>query len=210
MINRNTQALQALGQSLWLDNITRDMLADGTLARYIAELSVTGLTSNPTIFEHAIGHGSFYDEAIARLSRSGEPEEELFFALALEDLTTAADLFRPVFDATDGLDGWVSLEVSPLLSDNSAKTTHAAARLHKAADRPNLFIKIPGTAAGAEAIEESIFGGVPVNVTRSSPASSISRPPRPTCAASNAASGRIWTRTCARWPRCSSAAGTWR
>ena len=164
-MNANTKKLHDLGQSLWVDNISREMLVRGTLARYIADWAVTGLTSNPTIFEHAIGHGSFYDEAIARLSRSGEPEEELFFALALEDLTTAADLFRPVFDATDGLDGWVSLEVSPLLSDNSAKTTHAAARLHKVADRPNLFIKIPGTAAGAEAIEESIFGGVPVNVT---------------------------------------------
>lgn len=163
--NLNTKQLHDLGQSLWVDNISREMLNRGTLARYIAEWSVTGLTSNPTIFEHAIGNGSFYDETITRLARRGEPEEELFFALALEDLTTAADLFRPMFDASHGLDGWVSLEVSPLLADNAAKTIHAAAWLHEAADRPNLFIKIPGTAAGAEAIEESIFNGVPVNVT---------------------------------------------
>ncbi len=164
-ININTKKLHDLGQSLWVDNISREMLVTGLLARYIAEDCVTGLTSNPTIFEHAIGHGGYYDDAIARLARRDEPAEELFFALALEDLTTAADMFRPVFDATDGLDGWVSLEVSPLLSDNAAKTIHAAAWLHEAADRPNLFIKIPGTQAGAEAIEESIFSGVPVNVT---------------------------------------------
>lgn len=160
-----TRKLHDLGQSLWVDNISREMLVSGTLARYIADWSVTGLTSNPTIFEHAIGRGSFYDEAIARLARRGEPAEATFFALALQDLTAAADLFRPIFEATDGLDGWVSLEVSPLLSDNAAKTIRAAAGLYEAADRPNLFIKIPGTAAGAEAIEESIFGGVPVNVT---------------------------------------------
>jgi len=157
--------LHDLGQRLWVDNISREMLARGTLARYITELSVTGLTSNPSIFEHAIGHGSFYDEAISRLARRSGATEELFFALALEDLTTAADLFRTIFDATDGRDGWVSLEVSPLLADNAAKTIHAAAWLHAAANRPNLFIKIPGTAAGAEAIEQSIFEGIPVNVT---------------------------------------------
>lgn len=165
MMNANTKKLHDLGQSLWVDNISREMLVTGQLARYIADCSVTGLTSNPTIFEHAIGHGSLYDEAIARLARRNEPAEELFFALALEDLTTAADLFRTIFDATDGRDGWVSLEVSPLLADNAALTIHAAAWLHAAANRPNLFVKIPGTAAGAEAIEESIFGGVPVNVT---------------------------------------------
>ncbi|MEP7100783.1 MAG: transaldolase [Burkholderiales bacterium] len=164
-MNTHTKKLHDLGQSIWVDNISREMLVRGTLARYIDEWSVTGLTSNPTIFEHAIGHGSFYDETIARLARRGESAEELCFALALEDLTTAADLFRPIFDATDGLDGWVSLEVSPLLADNAAKTIHAAAWLHEAADRPNLFIKIPGTAAGAEAIDESIFAGVPINVT---------------------------------------------
>ena len=164
-MNLNTKKLHDLGQSLWIDNISREMLVKGTLARYISDYSVTGLTSNPTIFEHAIGHGSFYDEAIARLARRGKPAEELFFTLALEDLTRAADLFRPIFDATEGLDGWVSLEVSPLLSDNATKTIQAASSLHEAADRPNLFIKIPGTPAGAQAIEESIFNGVPVNVT---------------------------------------------
>jgi transaldolase len=163
--NANTQKLHDLGQSLWVDNISREMLANGTLARYIAEWSVTGLTSNPTIFEHAIGHGNFYDKSIVELAQRAKPVEELFFSLALEDLTAAADLFRPVFDATDGIDGWVSLEVSPLLSENAAKTIEAAAQLHHAANRPNLFIKIPGTQAGIQAIEESIFGGVSVNVT---------------------------------------------
>ena len=164
-MNANTKKLHDLGQSVWVDNISREMLIRGVLVRYIADWSVTGLTSNPTIFEHAIADGSFYDEAIARLARRGEGAEELFFALALEDLTTAADLFRPIFDATKGLDGWVSLEVSPLLANNAAKTIQAAAWLHAAADRPNLYIKIPGTAAGAEAIEQSIFAGVPINVT---------------------------------------------
>ena len=164
-MNPNTQKLHALGQSLWLDNITRDLLADGTLARYIAELSVTGLTSNPTIFEQAIGKGSAYDAAIGDLARQGESGEGLFFALALQDLTRAADLFRPVWEASGGGDGWVSLEVSPLLADDSALTIKAAARLHAAAARPNLFIKIPGTKAGIAAIEESIFAGVPINVT---------------------------------------------
>ena len=164
-MNANTRKLHELGQSLWLDNITREMLANGTLARYIAEFSVTGLTSNPTIFEHAIGKGSFYDEAIAGLARRGESGEELFFELALQDLTQAADLFRPVHDATGGVDGWVSLEVSPLLAYDTAKSIHAAAKLHAAAARPNLYIKIPGTPAGIPAIEESIYAGVPINVT---------------------------------------------
>ena len=164
-MNTNTKKLQDLGQSLWVDNISREMLETGTLADYIADYCVTGLTSNPTIFEHAIGKGDFYDEAITRLAKSNDSTEELFFALALEDLTRAADLFRPVFDATNGLDGWISLEVSPLLVDNASGTIQAAAQLHAAANRPNLFIKIPGTAAGVEAIEESIFAGVPVNVT---------------------------------------------
>ena len=157
--------LGALGQSPWYDFITRDLVRSGELARLIREDGLLGMTSNPTIFEHAIGHGSFYDEAIARLARRGKPAEELFFTLALDDLTRAADLFRPIFDATEGLDGWVSLEVSPVLSDNATKTIQAASSLHEAADRPNLFIKIPGTPAGAQAIEESIFNGVPVNVT---------------------------------------------
>ncbi|GAB3759375.1 hypothetical protein GCM10028796_06480 [Ramlibacter monticola] len=164
-MNGNTQQLHALGQSLWLDNISRDILVDGTLARYIAEFSVTGLTSNPTIFEKAIGEGTLYDQAIADLARHGKSGEQLFFELALQDLRQAADLFRPAHDATGGVDGWVSLELSPLLADDTAASIKAAATLHKAGDRPNLFIKIPGTAAGIPAIEESIFAGVPVNVT---------------------------------------------
>ena len=135
------------------------------MARYISDWSVTGLTSNPTIFEHAIGQGNLYDAAIAESAKLGKTNEEIFFALALEDLKAAADLFRPVFDATNGVDGWVSLEVSPLIANDSAKTILAAAQLHKAAARPNLFIKIPGNAEGVVAIEESIFNGVPVNVT---------------------------------------------
>ena len=163
--NPHTRQLHDLGQSLWVDNISREMLEMGTLARYIAEFSVTGLTSNPTIFEHAIGQGRRYDEGIAQLMREGKNAEVTFFALALEDLKAAATLFRPIYDATDGIDGWVSLEVSPLLVNDAAQTIQAAAELHKAANRPNVFIKIPGTAAGIEAIEESIFNSVPVNVT---------------------------------------------
>ncbi len=159
------QQLHDLGQSLWLDNISREILADGTLAHYISELSITGLTSNPTIFEKAIGNGSFYDQGIRALQRKGLSGEELFFALALRDLQQAADLFRPVHDATGGVDGWVSLEVSPLLADDTRRTVQAAAKLHQAGARPNLFIKIPGTPAGIPAIEESIFAGVPINVT---------------------------------------------
>ena len=159
-----TRQLHELGQSLWLDNITRELLTSGTLGRYIRELSVTGLTSNPTIFDQAIGTGA-YDEAIRNKVDEGKSGEALFFELALEDLTQAADLFRPVHDASDGVDGWVSLEVSPLLADDSAGTVKAAAQLHARAQRPNLFIKIPGTSAGLPAIEESIFAGVPVNVT---------------------------------------------
>ena len=160
-----TQQLHDLGQSLWLDNITRSLLNSGTLARYIQNFSVTGLTSNPTIFEHAIGKSDAYDEAIRRLAGTVESDEALFFGLAIEDLTRAADLFRPAFDASAGVDGWVSLEVSPLLADDSAKTIAAAAQLHARSARPNLFIKIPGTPAGITAIEESIFAGVPINVT---------------------------------------------
>jgi len=164
-MNPNTSRLHALGQSLWLDNINRKILMNGTLARYISDLSVTGLTSNPTIFEKAIGGGTLYDSAIAELTRRGESGEELFFALALQDLRQAADLFRPAHDASEGVDGWVSLEVSPLLADDTAKTVQAAARLHAASGRDNLFVKIPGTPAGLSAIEESIFAGVPINVT---------------------------------------------
>jgi len=160
-----TQQLHDLGQSLWLDNITRGLLISGTLGRYIKDFAVTGLTSNPTIFDQAIKSGAFYDAAIRNKALAGESGEELFFQLALEDLVQAADLFRPIHDATRGVDGWVSLEVSPLLADDTAGTVRAAARLHARAQRPNLFIKIPGTAAGIAAIEETIFAGVPVNVT---------------------------------------------
>lgn len=164
-MNTNTRKLHDLGQRIWLDNITREMLNNGTLARYIAELSVTGLTSNPTIFEHAIGSGVVYDGAIQKLAAKGLPSEDIFFELALQDLTQAADLFRPIFDASDGSDGWVSLEVSPLLANDTAGTIQATARLHERAARPNLFIKIPGTPEGIPAIEQSIFDGVPINVT---------------------------------------------
>ena len=160
-----TQALHQLGQSLWLDNITRTLLRSGTLAHYIRDLSVTGLTSNPTIFEHAIGAGDSYDASIGALRDAGLSEEDLFFELALEDLTQAADLLRPAFDASQGVDGWVSLEVSPLLAHNAAHTIRAANRLRAKAGKANLFIKIPGTPEGVEAIEEVIFDGVPVNVT---------------------------------------------
>jgi transaldolase len=161
----NTDKLHALGQSLWLDNITRQMLDDGTLARYIDEFSISGLTSNPTIFEHAIGKGHSYDEQIATLAREGRSGAELFLQLALHDLRRAADLFRPIHDSTGGIDGWVSLELSPLIVDDAAKSIQAVARLHAMAARPNLYIKIPGTKAGVAAIEESIFAGVPINVT---------------------------------------------
>jgi transaldolase len=160
-----TQLLHNLGQSLWLDNITRDLINSGTLRRYIDELSVTGLTSNPTIFDHAIKNSSSYDAAIRKKLDEGKSGEELFFELAVEDLTRAADLFRPVFDRTNGVDGWVSLEVSPLLAHDTASTLTAAKSLHARAGRPNLLIKIPGTKEGLPAIEESIFAGVPINVT---------------------------------------------
>lgn len=160
-----TQALHDLGQSLWLDNITRDLLDDGTLERYIADLSITGLTSNPTIFDEAIGGGSAYDSAIRAKAQAGLSGESLFLELALEDLRRAADLFRPVFDRTSGTDGWVSMEVSPLLASDTRATIEAARTIHRLADRPNLYVKIPGTPEGVPAIEEAIFAGVPVNVT---------------------------------------------
>ncbi len=160
-----TQLLHELGQSLWLDNITRDLLTSGALRRYIAEDSVTGLTSNPTIFDHAIKTSPAYDATIHQKLREGKEGEALFFDLALEDLTRAADLFRPIHERTAGVDGWVSLEVSPLLAHDTPHTLAAAQELHARAGRPNLFIKIPGTPEGLPAIEEAIFAGVPVNVT---------------------------------------------
>ena len=160
-----TRRLHDAGQSLWLDNITRGLLTGGTLRRYIDEFSVTGLTSNPTIFDHAVKNSHDYDEAIRRGLKGGKSGEVLFFDLALEDLTKAADLFRPVYDRTDGRDGWVSLEVSPLLAHDTAGTVAAAKELHARAGRPNLFIKIPGTREGLPAIEEAVFAGVPINVT---------------------------------------------
>jgi transaldolase len=160
-----TRALHDLGQSLWLDNITRDLLDGGTLARYIGELSVTGLTSNPTIFDHAIKQSRAYDASIREKIAKGRSGEALFFELALEDLGRAADLFRPIHEKTDGVDGWVSLEVSPVLAHDTASTLAAAKELFARAKRANLFIKIPGTREGLPAIEEAIFSGVPVNVT---------------------------------------------
>jgi transaldolase len=160
-----TRILHDLGQSLWLDNITRNLLKTGLLRRYIEEFSVTGLTSNPTIFDHAIKNSSDYDNAIRSKLAEGKSGEKLFFELALEDLTQAADLFRPVYDRTCGVDGWVSLEVSPLLAHDTKSTIAEAKNLHAQARRPNLFIKIPGTPEGLPAIEEAIFAGVPINVT---------------------------------------------
>jgi transaldolase len=160
-----TERLQRLGQSLWLDNITRDLLTSGTLQRYIDQLSVTGLTSNPSIFDHAITHSKSYDEEIRRQASAGKTGEALFFELAIQDLTKAADMFAPVHKRTAGIDGWVSLEVSPLLAHDTAKTVAEARALHAKANRPNLFIKIPGTLEGLPAIEEAIFSGIPINVT---------------------------------------------
>jgi transaldolase len=160
-----TQSLHDLGQSLWLDNITREMLDNGTLQRYVNELSITGLTSNPTIFDEAIGRSSLYDRSIQQKARSGLSGETLFVELALEDLRRAADLFRPVFERTGGIDGWVSMEISPLLADDTQATVEAARNIHRLAERPNLYVKIPGTPAGVPAIEAAIFAGVPVNVT---------------------------------------------
>ena len=160
-----TRLLRDIGQSLWLDNITRDILDNGALRRYIDEYCVTGLTSNPTIFDQAIGNTGAYDASFRRLAAAGKSGEALFIELALEDLRRAADLFRPAFDVTGGLDGWVSMEVSPLLADDTAGSIAAAARIRRQAGRANLYVKIPGTPAGIPAIEESIYAGVPINVT---------------------------------------------
>lgn len=161
----HTAQLGWIGQSVWLDNVTRDLLTSGTLERYIAELSVTGLTSNPSIYDKAIGGSEAYDEQIRRLAAAGSDSQSIFFELALDDLRRAADLFLPAYRRTNGVDGFVSLEVSPLLADDAATTASEAARLYALAGRPNFFIKIPGTTAGLKAIEETIFAGVPVNVT---------------------------------------------
>ena len=164
-MNKQTRQLHDLGQSLWIDNISRETLRDGSLATLISDYSVTGLTSNPTIFEKAMGEGDAYDDAIAQMAREGRSTEDLFFALAVDDLQHAADLFLPAHEASGGVDGWVSLEVSPLLVDDTRGTIQAAAALHAQAARKNLFIKIPGTPAGIPAIEESIYNGIPINVT---------------------------------------------
>jgi transaldolase len=164
-MNTHTAELYNAGVCLWLDNITRGLLNDGTLKKYIDELSVTGLTSNPTIFDHAIANTDFYDDAIRKKVKAGKSGEVLFFELAIEDLSRAASLFKPIYERSNGLDGWVSLEVSPLLAYDTTSTLAAAKRLHDQAGRPNLFIKIPGTPEGLPAIEEAIFAGVPVNVT---------------------------------------------
>src|SRR5689334_21674291 len=160
-----TQLLHNLGQSIWLDNITRDLLDSGTLERYIKDLSVTGLTSNPTIFDHAIKNSSAYDADIRSKIARGTSAETLFFELALADLKRAAALFRPIHDQTNGVDGWVSLEVSPLLAHDTVSTQRAAEELFLRAGLRNLFIKIPGTNEGLPAIEHAIFAGIPVNVT---------------------------------------------
>ena len=160
-----TQQLHELGQSLWIDNISRETLRDDSLAKLIADYSVTGLTSNPTIFEKAMGEGDAYDDAIAKMAREGRSTEDLFFAPAVEDLQNAADLFLPAHEASGGVDGWVSLEVSPLLVSDTRGTVQAAASLHAQGRRKNLYIKIPGTPEGIPAIEESIYQGIPINVT---------------------------------------------
>jgi transaldolase len=160
-----TQQLHNLGQSLWLDNITRELLDSGTLKKYIKDLSVTGLTSNPTIFDHAIKNSASYDAAIREGLRKDSAAEHVFFNLALEDITRAADLFLAIHKRTNGTDGWVSIEVSPMVAHDTASTIGAAKDLHSRANRPNVFIKIPGTAEGLPAIEEAILAGIPVNVT---------------------------------------------
>jgi len=164
-MNVHTRELHDHGVSLWLDNLTRGLMTSGTLQRYIDELGITGLTSNPTIFDHAIKNTDAYDDAIRSRRGGHRSPEELFFELAIEDLSRAADLFRPVYERTHGIDGWVSLEVSPVLAHDAVSSVEVARELRRRAGRPNLFIKIPGTAEGLAAIEESIFGGTPVNVT---------------------------------------------
>src|SRR6266508_1480827 len=203
-----TQKLHQDGQSLWLDNITRDLLTSGTLQQYIDELGITGLTSNPTIFDNAFLTTDAYDDAIVDAAGKGLDEEDIFFDLAIEDLQGAADLFRHVSERTNGVDGWVSLEVSPRIAYDPKSTIKAAIDLHTKADRPNLFIKIPATAEGLPAIEEAIFAGVPSTSRCSSRVSSTSPRRTPTCAASSDASTRISIPSSAPSPPCSSAGGT--
>ena len=202
-----TEKLHQQGQSLWLDNITRELLDSGQLQTYIDDYSVTGLTSNPSIFDKAIASGG-YDDAIQRLAEEGEDREALFFELAIEDLRRAADLFAPIHERTASVDGWVSLEVSPLLAYDTASTVEAAKALHAKAGRDNLFIKIPGTAEGLPAIEETIAAGVPVNVTLLFSPEHYRPPPRRTCAVSSGGSRRASARSSARSPPCSCRAGT--
>src|SRR5471030_2257403 len=202
--------LHELGQSLWLDNITRGMLDDGTIERYRRELAVTGLTSNPSIYQKALGEGTFYDQSIIDKTAAGQKGEDLFFALAIEDLRRAADLFRPDFDASHGVDGWVSLEVSPLLVNDAVATIRVAAQLHQQADRPNLFIRYR---ARTPACWRSRNRSSPACRSTSRccfRASSTWPRRRRICAASSAASTPDLIPRSARWRRCSSAAGTWR
>src|SRR6516164_3178042 len=202
-----TKTLHNLGQSLWLDNITRDLLNSGTLQRYIDEFSVTGLTSNPTIFDHAIKNSADYDSDIARRLSGATPAEDLFFELALADLTRAADLLRPVFARTNGVDGWVSLEVSPVLAHDTQHTIAAARNLSQRAGKSNLFIKIPGTKEGLPAIEAAIFAGVPINVTLLFSLEQYVAAPKPICAGSNGASKLVLTPPSPRSHRSLSAVG---
>jgi transaldolase len=164
-MNQNTQKLCGQGVSLWLDNLTREMLDNGVLTNYITDLSVTGLTSNPSIFEAAIAKTDYYDKAISKISYSGLSDEDVFFSLAIKDIHRAADLFLPVYQKTNGLDGFVSIEVSPLLAYDTENTIKAAKEIHRKVNRPNAFIKIPGTPQGLPAIEMAIAAGIPVNVT---------------------------------------------
>ena len=193
-----TQRLHDLGQSLWLDSITRGLLTSGTLRHYIADLSITGLTLNPSIFDLAIGNSNFYDKAIRHKTEEGKSGEILVYELAIADLAQAAELFRPIYETTGGLDGWVSLDVSPLLAYDAASTVKAAVQLRAQAHRHNIFIRIPGTSEGLSAIEETIFAGVPVNVTLLFRADNILRQPKRTCAGSSAALPRGSIRRCAR------------
>ena len=196
-----TEQLQSLGQSLWLDNITRDLLTSGTLQRYIDELSVTGLTSNPSIFDHAITHSKAYDEEIRRQAGAGKTDEALFFELAIQDLTKAADMFATVNKRTAGVDGWVSLEVSPLIAHDTARTVAEARALHAKANCPNLFIEIPGTLEGLPAIEEAIFSGSRSTSRCCSPATTMCGRQTPTCVVWSAAFPPASIRTCAPSPR---------